>query len=49
MGGGSIGEIRPSATISLDGNVYIVLDCTHVKQAKRGRQNHYHRNHGGLA
>jgi elongation factor P len=35
MGSGSIGEIRPSATICLDGNVFIVLDCTHVKQANR--------------
>ena len=33
--GGSIGEIRPQVTIKLDNDIFIVIDCTHIKQANR--------------
>lgn len=32
---GSIGEIKPSVTLKLDKEVYIVIDNTHIKQANR--------------
>jgi elongation factor P len=33
--GASIGEIRPSVTLKLDEDLFIVIDCTHIKQANR--------------